>query len=395
MYKTRIAPFFRLTALGLSTTLVGLTLAPLASAQAPAGAPGTTAPAKPAKAAAAPAAKPDTTTDKVAKKPAAAPKADAAAKPADAKKAAADAKKGPDAKTRDAARKAYGAGEKSFAEGNYSAAFDNFTKADGLIPSPHAKYWIAKSLDKQDKTEDAIAAYDRALSDADATRLGDEKLLDARTRLDELKARLVAAITVITTPPGATVLVDGNPEAGVTPLTLKLPPGTHKVTLNVSGFETKELDIAAKGGDKGEQRVDLVAKAPPAPIATAPVVETPAPMPPPPPPPEKRSSVPAYVTLGIAGAGAIVGTIFGLKALSSKSDFNDHPTTKKADDTERNALIADMSFGVAITLGVTGIVLLTSDDDSGKESARAKPYKLEFGGYAGKQKGGASARLTF
>jgi hypothetical protein len=106
--------------------------------------------------------------------------------------------------------------------------------------------------------------------------------------------------------------------------------------------------------------------------------------------------VPAYVTLGIAGAGAVVGTIFGLKALSSKSDFNDKPSTKSADDTERNALIADMAFGVAITLGVTGVVLLTSDDDSGKETAKAKsPYRLDFGGYAGKNRGGASARLSF
>jgi hypothetical protein len=57
-----------------------------------------------------------------------------------------------------------------------------------------------------------------------------------------------------------------------------------------------------------------------------------------------------------------------------------------------------MAFGVAITLGVTGVVLLTSDDDSAKESAKAQtksPYRLDFGGYAGKQRGGASARLTF
>jgi hypothetical protein len=362
--------------------LVGLTLAPIASAQTAAGAPGTTEakPAKPAAAADKAAKKPDTTTDK-------------AAKP-DAK--AADAKKAPDAKTRDAARKAYSAGEKAFGENNFSAAHDSFVKADGLIPSPHAKYWIAKSLDKQDKTDDAIAAYEKFLGDADAARVGDEKLLDARTRLDELKAKLVAAVTVVTTPPGATVMVDGNLETGVTPLTLKLPPGPHKVTLNVSGYETKEIDVVAKGGDKGEQRVDLVAKAAPPPAAPPPVMETPAPPPPPPPAAEKRSMVPAYVTLGIAGAGAVVGTIFGLKALSSKSDFNDKPTTKSADDTERNALIADMAFGVAITLGVTGIVLLTSDDDSAKEAAKAKsPYRVEFGGYAGKQRGGASAKLTF
>ena len=82
--------------------------------------------------------------------------------------------------------------------------------------------------------------------------------------------------------------------------------------------------------------------------------------------------MPAYVTLGIAGAGAVVGTIFGLKALSAKSDFDDTPTRELADDTERNALIADMAFGVAITLGVTGIVLLTTDE----EAAAGSPLQV-------------------
>jgi len=62
-----------------------------------------------------------------------------------------------------------------------------------------------------------------------------------------------------------------------------------------------------------------------------------------------------------------------------------------------------MAFGVAITLGVTGIVLLTSDDDAPKESARLHPGlhpanrhpKVDFDAYAGKTGGGASARWRF
>ena len=52
-----------------------------------------------------------------------------------------------------------------------------------------------------------------------------------------------------------------------------------------------------------------------------------------------------------------MGTIFGVMALKSKSDFNENPTTDNADKTDRNALIADMSFAVALTFGVTGAVL--------------------------------------
>ena len=109
--------------------------------------------------------------------------------------------------------------------------------------------------------------------------------------------------------------------------------------------------------------------------------------------------VPAYVVLGIAGAAGVVGTIFGVKALGSKSDFDKSPTTKSADDTERSALIADMAFGVAITLGVTGVVLLTSDDEPPPPAAASlksqKRARLDILPYAGPKSGGATAKLTF
>ncbi|HMR10157.1 MAG TPA: PEGA domain-containing protein, partial [Polyangiaceae bacterium] len=129
-----------------------------------------------------------------------------------------------------------------------------------------------------------------------------------------------------------------------------------------------------------------------------------APPPDPGPPPPKdnpaassKSKVPAYVTLGIAGAGALVGTFFGIKALSAKSDFKDNPTTDAADDVERNALIADMAFGVAITLGVTGVVLLTSADSDEKaaKSRFVSGPRLRVAPVIGPTGGGAAAHLTF
>ncbi len=319
------------------------------------------------------------------------------AKVADAKPA--DKPKPPDKKTKDAARKAYGEGEKAYAAGDFAAALAGFSKANELLPSPQAAYWAAKSVDGQGKIEEAIAAYEQVLADPEIAKLGDDKATDAKTRLSELKAKLVGEVALQTTPPGAAVSVDGTPQPGETPMTLKLPPGPHKITVLANGFEAKEIDVDVKGGEASEQKLELVAKAPPpAPPAPEPVVE-PAPAPPPPPPPPPRSKVPAYITLGIAGAGAIVGTIFGIKALGAKSDFNDAPTGSAADDTERNALIADMAFGVAITLGVTGVVLLTSDDGAAPAAAKVqklpKKAKLVVAPYASPEGGGAAARYTF
>jgi hypothetical protein len=105
--------------------------------------------------------------------------------------------------------------------------------------------------------------------------------------------------------------------------------------------------------------------------------------------------VPAYVTLGLAGAGIAVGTVFGVMALNDKSDFDDNPTTDKADEVERNALISDMAFGVALTLGITGVVLLTSSDDEPEAKQTASKDKLVVAPFVTPKAGGAAARWTF
>jgi hypothetical protein len=71
---------------------------------------------------------------------------------------------------------------------------------------------------------------------------------------------------------------------------------------------------------------------------------------------------PAYITGGLAIVAAGIGTVFGVMALNDKSDFDKNPTSSKADDGENHALIADMAFGVAVTLGVTSAVLFLSKD---------------------------------
>ncbi len=337
-------------------------------------------------------------------KPAAvAPKAPVAPPGALAKgpSSAAPAAAPPDKKTKDLARKAYGEGEKAYAAGDFSAAYTGYSKANELIPSAHAAYWAAKSLDQGGKSEDAIKGYEALLADPGSTKIGEEKLSDAHTRLATLKAAQIGEVTVSSAALGTVLLVDGAPQPGPLPTTLKLAPGPHKLTLTAEGYDAKELDLQVQAGTKVEQNVELaphVAPPPPPP----PVPEM-APPPPPPPPLEQHSKVPAYVTLGIATGGAIVGTIFGVKALQSKSDYDKDPTTKHADDTERNALIADMAFGVAVTLGVTGIVLLTSSDDATEAPKSAKlhlppaPSKGTFRvlPYVGRESGGAAARFTF
>lgn len=313
------------------------------------------------------------------------------------------AKGGPDKKTQADARKAYAEGEKLYGDGKYAEAYDSFKKADELIPSPHAQYWMALALDKQGKKEAAIAAFETLLANPNVAKIGDEKQSESKTRLAELKGAGEAASTgelnVMTNPPGASVSVDGEAQPGETPMILKLAPGPHKVSVSSPGYESQDFEVDVAGGKRTEKNLELKAAdiGGAAPVPGPEPTETPAE---PAPPAKPRSKVPAYVTLGIAGVGAVVGTIFGIKALGAKSKFSDEPTTDHADDVERNALIADMAFGVAITLGVTGIVLLTSGDSAepakeGKAKTLPKRAKLQLAPYMTPTGGGAAAHWTF
>ncbi|MBI3202285.1 MAG: PEGA domain-containing protein [Myxococcales bacterium] len=310
-----------------------------------------------------------------------------------------------DAKKRDAARKAYQGAEKDYAAGKYAEAVAGFKKANEILPSPHAEYWIAMSLDKQGKGEDAAAAFEKLLGHADVSKLGDEKIEQVKKRVGELKGKQTGEVNIATTPPGASVSVDGTSQPGETPMIIKLPPGAHTITITNPGYEKQEIKVDVAAGQRLDKNVELKAADLGGAPAPAPAPEAPAPAEPekaePAPPPQPKSKVPAYVTLGIAGAATAVGAFFGVKALGAKSDFNDDPTTDNADTVERNALIADMAFGVAITLGVTGVVLLTSGDSEPAKEKAAKtkrlPQKARFNvaPYATPSGGGAAARFVF
>lgn len=296
----------------------------------------------------------------------------------------------PTAAEREAAKLSFEAGTKAFGEEDYATAAAEFRKAYEQVPSPHAEYWIARALDSADaesqNTEEVVAAYSKFLSNPGAQHAGAEKVTEAQARVVELKKRLPAKITLVTVPAGATVTIDGKPHAGATPFEIELPAGAHKFELALDGYESTMIEMDVEGGSAVEQEVTLSQEAPlPAPVSVEPEVLEPAP---------KRSLVPAAVTLGLGGAGLISGTLFGIMALGAKKDFNDNPTTGNADTAERNALISDMSFGIALTLGITGIVLLTAhDEEAAAETAEKR--RVLVAPYADKKGGGVAGFFRF
>jgi tetratricopeptide (TPR) repeat protein len=311
--------------------------------------------------------------------------------------------KAPDKKTQAKARKAYNDATAAFKSGKYDTALVKFQEAESIIPSANAEYWIAASLDKLDRKVEALATYATFLASEDAAKAGEDKVAEAKTRFDHLRATVPGDLVLTAVPAEALITIDGQAQTEKSPLTLKLTPGDHKVLVTMEGYEPQEFTVTIEAGKKIDRPVELTVIPPPPP---PPVIEKPAaPVapPPPPPPPPAKSLLPAYVTLGIAAVAAGAGTYFGIRALSAKSDYDDHPTSSKADDVENNALISDMAFGVAITLGVTGVVLLTTPEESSTPSATLKTApkqsltrnRLVVSPWATPKAGGAAAVLQF
>jgi PEGA domain len=295
--------------------------------------------------------------------------APAAAQPADkpapkpAAAAAAPAKPGD-------AKGLFASGEKKFKANDFAGALADFEASQTAKADPATERYIALSHDNLQHFTEAVAAYEKFIAE-NPPKMKDQ-VEEAKKRVEAIKA-MPGKVKIETTPAGASVVIDTaqTPYEKVTPVEIELAPGKHTLLIGAEGFENATKEVEVTYASKQDVKAELVKKEAPPPPPPPVAAEQPAPAPAPPaPPPEPRSKVPAYVTGAVAVVAAGVGTAFGIKALNQSSDFDKNPTTKKADDGENNALVADMMFGIAITFGVTSAVLFLSNDSPSTAKAQ-------------------------
>jgi len=298
-----------------------------------------------------------------------------------------------DKEKKDAAKKDFEEANSKMASGDYKGAYELYKEADSYVPGAVPKFKMAEALDKAGDIDGAQKAYEAFLASNPPPDKNKERIDSAKARIEALKVA-PAEVKVSVMPAealGATFMVDGAPQA-TNPLSV--PPGHHTITVKSDGFIDGTQDVDVTRGEKKDVTITLAPKPKDDKVAGGPTLPPGGEKAPPPKPPEDSgggSIVPAVVTLSLAGTGAIVGTVFGVLALSSKSSFDETPTQDLFDETERNALIADMSFGVALTFGVTGLVLLLTNDSGDDAEKTATGFQVLP--YAGP--GGAGAVGTF
>lgn len=128
------------------------------------------------------------------------------------------------------------AGVVAYAKGHYRDAIDLFLEADRLRGSAAISFNVARCYEQLDDASGALAWYRDYLRRADHPSDAKQVARLIARFEKRLAQKGVQQLTVITSPRGATVLIDRNP-VGVSPWTGELAPGPHSLDLTLRGFE--------------------------------------------------------------------------------------------------------------------------------------------------------------
>jgi PEGA domain-containing protein/tetratricopeptide repeat protein len=282
------------------------------------------------------------------------------------------------------AREAYDRGRTQFAAGQYQDALASFQAAYDAKPHPTVLISIAECQEHLEDYRAAVATLEHYLQDSP----------DARDRAD-VEARIAAhrqrpaKLNITSEPTGAAISIDGANSGQVTPAELEVPPGEHSVALTLDGYTEATQQVTVEFAEHRDLPMTLEEAAPaePEPATTPAPVE------------EERSegkTGPIWLAAGIAGAALISGSVLGFLALSDKSDFDDNPTADTADRGERFALMADVSFGVAVAAGITTVALvLMKTPPRGEAQTPEHALRLHVAPLLSHNGGGVQAHLRF
>lgn len=140
-------------------------------------------------------------------------------------------------------------GTRHYAGGRFDRAVQEFMTAQRLSPNPRTVYNIGICFLRMDRRDDAFFFLDEYLSSPDEAEGAADRRRFAEEALRSLAPR-VARVAVLSNPPGATIYVDQREHGsyGVTPRVLALPPGPHRVWVELPGHRPAQADVTATLG---------------------------------------------------------------------------------------------------------------------------------------------------
>jgi tetratricopeptide (TPR) repeat protein len=273
-------------------------------------------------------------------------------------------------------------GIEEFRAKRYKAAIDAFLLANDVYPSSAISFNIARAYESLGDASGALRFYRDYLRRT--TAAPDAAQIARRIEVfeDRLRQLGLQQVTILSTPLGATLLLDGR-AVGITPWTGDLIPGKHSVKLVQRGYaeELAQFELSSHRSALVTFSLDPLPSAlepatddevkPPA-ASSAPPPPPVAPQPIAPPPPPTGTSVLPWLSLG-AGALALAGAgYFELRSANAEERARRAPTQAEAfghiDSMHGSQLAARISLGVGIGLAATGGLLLLWDVGDAEET---------------------------
>lgn len=267
----------------------------------------------------------------------------------------------------DDAKAAFDRGASAYEAGQFAAAAREFARAYELRPHAAVAFNEARALERSGNAAQAADAYLLALERGEL-RPGDAS--EARARLDVLEQSL------------GRIELSGSPELRVSighlvsaslPLHAHLAPGRYE--LEVTRADGKRLTLAVPVSAGTLTRRALVGVGP----SWDPVL-----------PQTRRSAVTpspsrfahSLYFFGGAAVSAGLGVVLGAEALHAKTEFDASGQTdaKSHDHAVKLRTWANVAFGAAVGLGITGLVI-TWHDGSAKASTNSARLGVVGGGH--------------
>ena len=266
----------------------------------------------------------------------------------------------PTAEQRTQARDLYGRGQREFDAQHFVDAQASFQGAYALVPNPVVLLGIASAQEQRGNRADARVTLERYLRERpDAT---DRAAIEARIAALPRGGHMFITPAIAPATPAVPATSAATPPTRVTAPATPAVPATTAVTVTV---ETREPAVTADVSAE-EPSVDVAVEEEGA-VAEAP------------PPADLASAPPSDAVWVLAATSAVTivsGTVFGFLALSRQSDFDARPALSLADEGEAFALVADISFGVAVVSGIAAIVLFATRGPAHEEASTATSLRI-------------------
>lgn len=254
----------------------------------------------------------------------------------------------------------------AFRKGDFAAALEALRKAEPIVAEANdptlaaIRFNIARCLEELGRSKEALDAYALYL------RTPDDSARKSRAQLavKSLKRKVFGGIAVTCEPAGAMVTITGLVDTPTACPVRKeeVKPGTYQVKVAFDGYTPAERELTVGAGDPTALTVALDKEAKAGGVV----------MPDMQPPAEPVDPWPWVLTGG--GALAIAGGVgLTLAAAGARDDAEAaQPGAARdgfIDDFERNETLSWIAYGFGGAAVLTGLILLTADDDDAAATA--------------------------